>query len=69
MYSLPGLTDSFLKVYPKAYVQRYVVHKISNTLKKVKKKHADEIVTDLKKIYKVLSIECTEKALNNLNLK
>jgi len=37
MDGLPGLTDEFLKVYPKADVQRCVVHKIRNTLKKLKR--------------------------------
>jgi len=69
MDGLPGLTDAFLKVYPKADVQRCVVHKVRNTLHKVKKKHTDEIVTDLKKIYKAPSREYAEQALNDLSLK
>jgi transposase-like protein len=69
MDGLPGLTDSFLKVYPKADVQRCVVHKIRNTLHKVKKKHTDEIVTDLKKIYKAPSREYAEQALNDFSSK
>ncbi|RAK03908.1 transposase-like protein [Halanaerobium saccharolyticum] len=69
MDGLPGLTDSFLKVYPKADVQRCVVHKVRNTLHKVKKKHTDEIVTDLKKIYKAPSREYAEQALNDFSLK
>jgi len=69
MDGLPGLTDSFLKVYPKADVQRCVVHKVRNTLHKVKKKHTDEIVTDLKKIYKAPSREYAEQALNDLSSK
>ena len=69
MDGLPGLTDAFLKVYPKADVQRCVVHKVRNTLHKVKKKHTDEIVTDLKKIYKAPSREYAEQALNDLSSK
>ncbi|MCF8001629.1 MAG: IS256 family transposase [Halanaerobiales bacterium] len=69
MDGLPGLTDAFLKVYPKADVQRCVVHKVRNTLHKVKKKHTDEIVTDLKKIYKAPSREYAELALNDLSSK
>ncbi len=69
MDGLPGLTDAFLKVYPKADVQRCVVHKVRNTLHKVKKKHTDEIVTDLKKIYKAPSRDSAEQALNNFSLK
>lgn len=69
MDGLPGLTDAFLKVYPKADVQRCVVHKVRNTLHKVKKKHTDEIVTDLKKIYKAPSREYAEQALNDFSSK
>jgi transposase-like protein len=69
MDGLPGLTDAFLKVFPKADIQRCVVHKIRNTLHKVKKKHTYEIVTDLKKIYKAPSREYAEQALNNLSSK
>jgi len=69
MDGLPGLTDSFLKVYPKADVQRCVVHKVRNTLHKVKKKHTDEIVTDLKKIYKAPSREFAEQVLNEFSSK
>ena len=69
MDGLPGLTDSFLKVYPKADVQRCVVHKVRNTLHKVKRKHTDEIVTDLKKIYKAPSREYAEQALNDFSSK
>jgi transposase-like protein len=69
MDGLPGLTDAFLKVYPKADVQRCVVHKVRNTLNKIKKKHTDEIVTDLKKIYKAPSREYAEQALNEFGSK
>ena len=69
MDGLPGLTDSFLKVYPKADVQRCVVHKVRNTLHKVKKKHTDEIVTDLKKIYRAPSREFADQALNDFSSK
>ena len=52
MDGLPGLVDTFLKVYPKADVQRCVVHKVRNCITKVRKKHMSEITEDLKLIYK-----------------
>ena len=52
MDGLPGLVDTFLKVFPKADVQRCVVHKVRNCITKVRKKHMSEITEDLKLIYK-----------------
>jgi transposase-like protein len=69
MDGLSGLTDWFLKIYPRANIQRFVVHKVRNTLHKVKKKHTDEIVTELKKICKAPSIEFAKQALNDLSSK
>lgn len=53
---LPGLEDAFKSVYPKADVQRCVVHKVRNTLNRVRKKDRDEIVEDLKTIYKSFTL-------------
>ncbi|WP_018248291.1 IS256 family transposase [Orenia marismortui] len=61
---LPGLRDAFLKVFPKADIQRCVVHKLRNTASKVRKKHLEDIMDDLKPIYKALTLEQAEKALN-----
>jgi transposase-like protein len=69
MDGLPGLKDSFLKVFPKADVQRCIVHKVRNTIVKVRKKDTDEIVKDLKKIYRSPSREFAEKALEEFDLK
>jgi putative transposase len=49
---LSGLEEAFLAVYPKADVQRCVVHKVRNTLNKVRKKDQFEISEGLKLIYK-----------------
>jgi transposase-like protein len=69
MDGLPGLKDSFLKVFPKADIQRCIVHKVRNTIVKVRKKDTDEIVKDLKKIYKSPNREFAEKALEEFDLK
>jgi putative transposase len=49
---LAGLEEAFHDVYPKADVQRCVVHKVRNTLSHVRKKDQPEIANDLKTIYK-----------------
>jgi putative transposase len=49
---LPGLEEAFKAVYPKAHVQRCVVHKVRNTLRRVRKKDQFEMAEDLKLIYR-----------------
>lgn len=49
---LPGLEEAFKSVFPKADVQRCVIHKVRNTLNRVRKKDQYEIVEDLKAVYK-----------------
>ncbi|KAF6510679.1 Mobile element protein [Geobacillus stearothermophilus] len=49
---LPGLEEAFKAVYPKADVQRCVVHKVRNTLSRVRKKDQFEVAEDLKLIYR-----------------
>ncbi|MBE2907613.1 MULTISPECIES: transposase [Anoxybacillus] len=46
------LEEAFKAVYPKADVQRYVVHKVPNTLSRVRKKDQLEVTEDLKLIYR-----------------
>lgn len=54
---LPGLEEAFLSVYPKADVQRCVIHKVRNTLNHVRQKDQYEIAEDLKAIYKSFTKE------------
>ncbi|MEB3750759.1 IS256 family transposase ISHahy7 [Geobacillus icigianus] len=54
---LPGLEEAFQAVYPKADVQRCVVHKVRNTLSRVRKKDPFEMAEDLKLIYRSPSKE------------
>lgn len=49
---LPGLEEAFKAVFPKADVQRCVIHKVRNILNHVRKKDQYEIVEDLKAIYR-----------------
>ena len=48
---LTGLKDAFLSVYPKADFQRCVVHKLRNTISKVRVKDKPVILGDLKGVY------------------
>jgi putative transposase len=48
---LPGLEEAFKAVYPKADVQRCIIHKVRNTLNRVRKKDQLEVAEDLKLIY------------------
>ena len=49
---LTGLEEAFKAIYPKADVQRCVVHKVRNTLSRVRKKDQFEMAEDLKLIYR-----------------
>jgi putative transposase len=49
---LPGLEEAFRAIYPKVDVQRCVVHKVRNTLRRVRKKDQFEMAEDLKLIYR-----------------
>jgi transposase-like protein len=49
---LPGLEEAFKSLYPKADVQRCVVHKVRHTLNRVRKKDREEVAEDLKAIYR-----------------
>lgn len=48
---LAGLENSFTEVYPKADIQRCVVHKVRNTLNHVRQKDQAEVAADLKAVY------------------
>ncbi|MTH55809.1 IS256 family transposase [Bacillus mangrovi] len=66
---LPGLEDAFLRTFPKADVQRCVVHKVRNTLNHARKKHQPELAQDLKTIYKADTFIEAEAALVELKEK
>ncbi|PBB04570.1 MULTISPECIES: IS256 family transposase [Salimicrobium] len=61
---LPGLEEAMKAIYPKADVQRCVVHKVRNTLNKVRKKDRSAISEDMKAIYRSNSKEEAEKQLD-----
>lgn len=65
MDGLSGLAQAFLKVFPKADIQRCMVHKIRNSVVKVRKKHQTELLQDLKAIYRAPNEKYALEALEN----
>lgn len=49
---LPGLEEAFKSIYPKADVQRCVVHKVRNTLNRVRQTDRESVAEDLKAVYR-----------------
>ncbi|GMB08364.1 mutator family transposase [Thermolongibacillus altinsuensis] len=66
---LPGLEEAFKTVYPKADVQRCVVHKVRNTLNRVRKKDQFEMAEDLKLIYRSPNKEIALELFQQFELK
>ncbi|MED1276496.1 IS256 family transposase, partial [Bacillus paranthracis] len=59
---LTGLETAFLSVYPKADVQRCVVHKMRNVLSKVRKSDQKEVSSDFKQVYRAADLPSAEEA-------
>ncbi|WP_343890549.1 IS256 family transposase, partial [Kribbella sandramycini] len=60
---LPGLEEAMKTIFPKADVQRCVVHKVRNTLNKVRKKDRSAMSEDMRAIYQSNSHAEEEKQL------
>jgi len=54
---LPGLEAAMKEIYPKADVQRCVVHKVRNAINAVRKKDQTAVAEDLKAIYEASTSE------------
>ncbi|MCG3419928.1 IS256 family transposase [Oceanobacillus jordanicus] len=54
---LSGLEKAFKEVYPRADVQRCVVHKVRNVLSSIRQRDKETFTKDLKKVYKASSKE------------
>ena len=66
---LTGLEEAFLSIFPKADVQRCVIHKVRSTMNKARKKDQAELSTDLKKVYTSSTYVEAEKAFGELREK
>ncbi|AST93462.1 IS256 family transposase [Sutcliffiella cohnii] len=66
---LTGLEEAFRSIFPKADVQRCVIHKVRSTMNKARKKDQAELSTDLKKVYTSSTYVEAEKAFGELREK
>jgi putative transposase len=66
---LSGLEDAFRTVYPKGDVQRCVVHKVRNTMAKVRKLDQAEVAVDLKTVYKASDLDEAKHAFELVKAK
>jgi len=64
--NLSGFSQAIESIYPKAEVQKCLVHQIRNTLKYTASKDQKEMVKDMKKIYKAETKDLAEQALESL---
>jgi len=60
---LTGFPDAIQTVYPQAKVQLCIVHMVRNSLKYVAAKHMKAVAGDLKNIYKSVTVDEAERAL------
>jgi putative transposase len=60
---LTGLKEAIEAVYPKAYIQRCIIHQLRNSFKYVSYKHLKEFSKDFKNVYKAPSEEAALEAL------
>ena len=64
--NLSGFSQAIESIYPKAEVQKCIVHQIRNTLKYTASKDQKEMVKDMKNIYKADTKPLAQKALEDL---
>lgn len=69
MDGLTGFKDAVLAVFPKAEIQRCVIHQIRNSLKYVPWKDRKAFVSDLKEVYQASTREAAEANLEKLGEK
>lgn len=60
---LTGFPEAIEAVYPKAKIQLCIVHMVRNSLRYVSFKHRKEVATDLKVIYRSLTVDEAKRAL------
>jgi len=63
---LTGFPEAINSIFPKTEVQLCVIHQIRNSLKYVASKHQKAFMADLKPVYKALTREAAETALDEL---
>lgn len=66
---LTGFPEAIATIYPNTEVQQCVIHQIRNSIKYVASKHQKEFMADLKPVYRAVSKEAAEMALDRLESK
>lgn len=66
---LTGFPDAINTIYPQTEVQLCVIHQIRNSMKYVASKNQKAFMADLKPVYKAVSKEAAETALDELEAK
>jgi len=69
MDGLKGLPEAIRTVYPKVEIQLCIIHQIRNSMKFIASKDKTEFMTDLKPVYKALTLKSAELALKDLEIK
>jgi len=69
MDGLSGIEDAFNKAFPKADIQRCIVHKVRNSVAKIRKKDYQAFTESLKTIYEAPSKEQALIMLDEFNTK
>ena len=67
--NLRGFSEAIQSVYPKAEIQRCIVHQVRNSLKYVASKDQKAFMKELKEVYRADTKELAEMALLNLSEK
>jgi transposase-like protein len=66
---LKGFPEAIRSVFPKTEVQLCVIHQIRNSLRYVASKHQKAFMQDLKEVYRAVSKEAAQAALERLEEK
>jgi len=61
--NLTGISDAIAAAFPKAEIQKCIVHQIRNSLKFVPWKERSAVAADLKKIYTAPTLDQAETEL------
>ena len=69
MDGLNGLDEAVHRIYPKADIQRCIVHKVRNAIRSIRKKDINEFTADLKVIYESPNYDQCKSTLDDFSTK
>ncbi len=67
--NLKGFSEAIESIYPNTDIQLCVIHQVRNSMKYVSYKDSKEVLSDLKKIYKALTLDSATKNLEEFSKK